>query len=127
MTKAGDLNMGYGSEIVVGMEKTYYLEYASTFPKLLVEYKPETVGECVYWRIPDINWYIENEYPDIQECDSFFNTLAELPYKDKRVFGAVRVGLNFHDTEEWGSPHQYEIFINLGIASPIDQAKGETK
>tara|TARA_B110000259_G_scaffold14925_1_gene15664 strand:+ start:60 stop:404 length:345 start_codon:yes stop_codon:yes gene_type:complete len=112
--------MGYRSEITIGMLKTQYLECSLitlTLPKLLVEHRPEACGEFMYWNIEEIKWY--DSYADISECERFFKALDALPYEDKQVFGAIRLGESSDDIEEWGSPHEYDIYVTSQITSPL--------
>ncbi len=114
--------MGYRSQVTVGMLKTYYVECSLitlTLPKLLIEHKPKTLGEFVYWEIEDIKWY--HDYPDVAECMKFFDMLVDdLPYKNEQVFGAIRLGEESNDIEEWGSPHQYDIYVISQLTSPLN-------
>ena len=112
--------MGYISQVIIGIEKTQYVESAlitQTLPKLLRDFQPRAWGDVMYWEIPEIKWY--DDYPDIAECVKFFEMLDSLPCKNEQPFGAIRIGENNDDTEEWGSPHQFEIYVSRDICYPL--------
>jgi len=112
--------MGYRSQLIIGIEKNQYVECAlitQTIPKLLQEYQPRAWGDVMYWAIPDIKWY--DDFPDVVECEEFFEMLNDLPYKDEQSFGAIRIGEDDDDTQEWGTPHQFEIYVRRDICCPL--------
>lgn len=120
--------MGYHSTVVIGIHHSVIaLDLISTLiPECLKECDFVDVGTARYWKLYEWKWY--SSYPEIQAIEALFKELDELDPvtisdagEDSTVhpFGAVRVGEEFGDTQTWGDPDDYEIYINQSISSPI--------
>ena len=113
--------MGYYSQVTIGMEKQYYVESAlitQALPKLLVQEKAIATTDAVYWTFEAIKWY--ESYPYIQECETYFETLKKAQLNNNYpIFGAIRIGEDSHDYEEWGHPYSFDICTSRLITSPV--------
>jgi hypothetical protein len=112
--------MGYVSQVIVGMTKIQYVDSAlitRNLPKLLGENKPNACGDDVYWAFNDIKWY--DGYPEIDECETYFELLMDSTKENEIVFGALRMGEREDDSQEWGKPWEFDIYLNREIRYPI--------
>ena len=117
--------MGYRSDVVIAVHKTIVARdlIAPFIPQALRElpYKENDLGR--YWNIGQWKWY--DSYSDIQEIEAFFSELESMPpvksdgAYDSGVYGAVRVGEDHDDIQDWGSPGDYDIRAFTTINYPF--------
>lgn len=130
--------MGYRSDIVIAVRKDIYLkaQLLQNIPKSLSEAAviAHPHGSALYWEIHGWKWY--EGYPEVQEIIDWMAWLAdeeENPferveiYRDKDnkpifselgAFGAIRVGEDATDIEEWGYPTEFDLYISTAISKP---------
>lgn len=114
--------MGYRSSVVIAVHKEAYTQstlLTNDLPALLRETAPTAHKDAMYWRLEDIKWY--NDYPQISEVEDYFNTLDDLPMTADRKaqYGAIRIGEEQDDIEQWGSPYDFDIQVSVAIDCPV--------
>ena len=128
--------MGYTSTVKFAVRKDVYLKCVllQNFPAALQELKAVPYKDCLYWEIECWKWY--TNYPEVAEMESWFewledetenpSTQVEL-YRDKdnlpvytshAAFGAIRLGEDHGDIQEWGSPNDFDLCVVTYIDSP---------
>jgi len=123
--------MGYRSDLVIAVHGTILAHdlISSIIPRVLKELKSSDVGGIRYWRIEQWKWY--REYADVWEIEAFFSfmdTLSPVPChpddpnttRTTVPYGAIRIGEDMVDIEEWGSPMDYELFVERNIVAPTE-------
>jgi hypothetical protein len=127
--------MGYTSRAVIAVHKTILAEdlINPIIPDALKEESPFVkvydTDLARYWVIDSWKWY--QDYPDIKAIEDFFEELSGRPEVTRHftecakpyessimVFGAVRMGENDDDIEEWGEPFSYDIGSVRYISHP---------
>ena len=116
--------MGYRPDVVIALHIEIIAEdlIKPIIPKALKKLGYTLYGNAAYYFIDSWKWY--SDFPDIAEIEAFFRILDErmptlvgketLPW-----FGALRMGENDDDIETWGSPHDFDIYINRSITCPV--------
>lgn len=120
--------MGYTSTVKFAVRKDVYLkcQLLQNLPPPLSELTATPHEEVLYWEIESWKWY--QRYPEIQAMERWFDWLANEeenpPMKDQHgydraAFGGIRVGEDFNDVQVWGSPGDFDIYVNTIIESPV--------
>lgn len=113
--------MGYRSEVYIAVSKELYVkcQLLNNIPKAL-QGLPEmvTTEDCVYWLIEGWKWY--PNYPEVQEIEAWFDWCIENE-SGESDFGAIRLGEETGDIQEWGSPWDFELYVNQSISCPVDR------
>ena len=123
--------MGYTSTVVIAVRKDTYLkcQLLQNIPRALMELRAEPYGDAMYWEIAGWKWY--QDYSEIQAIEAWFDWLAdedENPppmetFNGKEfqvpVFGALRMGEDMGDTQDWGDPSHFDIYPNQSISVPF--------
>ena len=119
--------MGYRSDVVIAVHKSVLASdlVNPIIPKCLKEQPHHDTKDARYWVIEGWKWY--DSYPEILEIEEFFKHLdeefARIPDSDSPgytngVYGAIRIGEEFGDSDTWGDPSDYEIYVNQSIDYP---------
>jgi hypothetical protein len=108
--------MGYTSDLCIALKDKVVLEAVlkKNFPRILGDPKSCEITEhdgATYYEIFNVKWY--EDYPDVQEVDSFLNALED------EDFGFIRAGENNDDTEERGDPAVFELWVDRRITTPF--------
>jgi hypothetical protein len=105
--------MGYQSDIVIAIRKSIVAEdlISPCIPAVIKELNSASTDEAVYYFIEGWKWY--TSYPEVQEIEAWFESMD---YED---FGAMRIGEDDNDTETWGSPYEFEIYLSRSISAPV--------
>lgn len=109
--------MGYRSDVVIAVNAEVRARHliAPCIPSTLMDdddvVKQEGPNGALYFSISHWKWY--SSYPEVQEIEAWF---ASMPEED---FGAMRIGEDDNDTETWGSPYDFDIYLSRSISSPI--------
>lgn len=124
--------MGYTSSAVIAVHKTILAEdlINPIIPDALKEESPFVqvydTDLARYWVINGWKWY--QGYPDIKAIEDFFKELSDRPevtshYNESSimVFGALRMGEDSDDIEEWGEPFSYDIGSVRYISHPSQE------
>ena len=114
--------MGYCSDVTIGITKVLYLKaiLLNNIPKALEDINKMETTDNVYWQIQDWKWY--DSYPEIKEILDWFEWCdKESDEAEDNLFhfGALRLGEDYGDSEEWGSPYDFEIYKDHHISSPF--------
>ena len=117
--------MGYCSDITIAIHKNIVAMdlISPIIPKALKDEKHTDYENGRYWLIEQWKWY--DNYPEIQEIEAFFKKLDSMEAIETdsafniEVYGALRVGEHEDDIQTWGAPHDYEIYLNRSIDSPV--------
>lgn len=121
--------MGYASTIVIAVHKSVVAHdlVNPLFPKCLREagYSDED-DDARYWRFSYWKWY--SSHSEIQEIEAMFKLLdgfpqISIPSKDGSIiqwsaYGAIRIGEEYGDTQSWGDPRNFRIYINHSLEYP---------
>jgi hypothetical protein len=67
-------------------------------------------SDAIYYTIDSWKWYDSD--PDVKAIEAWFESLP------KEDFGAIRIGENDDDSEEWGEPYNYSIYIERTLTCP---------
>lgn len=120
--------MSYRSDIVIAIHKTIMARNLITneFPSILKTEAHYQVDNAFYWRLDFWRW--DNGYADVKEVEDYFEKLDEEDEVDASdagdhpyrigVYGAVRVGEDSSDLQEWGTPEEYGISVDISIDAP---------
>lgn len=128
--------MGYRSSICIAIHKSIVVQdlIAPIIPDCLKDEPWHDINNARYWKLDDWKWY--DNYPDVQAIGAFFEALdeieeiksnydtelnPELATITMSVYGALRIGEEDGDNQEWGTPYDYDIYINRSIDSPVNQ------
>lgn len=125
--------MGYTSDVVIAVHKEVMVKrliHGKQTPKPLTEAtKTFTTEIAQYWVIQGWKWY--ESYPEIQEINAFIDEVLEeddVKYTTSgdvswmiSPMGAMRMGEDDHDVQEWGDPSEY----GIGLSRFIDFPKRE--
>ena len=114
--------MGYRSDVTIGLTKALYVKAVllNNIPKALENAEKVETDLNVFWQIEGWKWY--EFYPDIIEIQAWFDWCIDVMEDDdtnESIFGAVRVGEEYGDSEDWGSPGDLDIYISHYISSPF--------
>ena len=105
--------MGYRSDLIIAVSNEIILEdmVANTIPKIIkqLDFKLRNIG--TYYRIEGWKWYDDDR--DVSAILEWFSSMEETQ------FGAVRVGEDSDDIEEWGTPYIFDIYVQTTIDSPF--------
>ena len=114
--------MGYRSDVTIGMSKVLYLKAVllNNIPKALENVNKIEITHNVYWEIQGWKWY--ESYPEIIEILEWFEWCDGKSEADETYethFGALRLGEEYGDSEDWGSPWDFDIYKDHLINSPF--------
>ena len=114
--------MGYRSDVTIGITKVLYLKaiLLNNIPKALEDVNKKETSHNIYWQIQGWKWY--DSYPEIKEILDWFKWCEEESETDETYethFGALRLGEDYGDSEEWGSPYDFDIYKDHNISSPF--------
>lgn len=114
--------MGYRSDVTIGITKVLYLKavLVNNIPKALEGINKLETEHNIYWQIHGWKWY--DSYPEVMEILAWFEWCEEESYSDETYethFGALRLGEDYGDSEEWGSPYDFDIYKDHHISSPF--------
>lgn len=111
--------MGYRSDVVIALQRHFLARNLVTneLPSFLLEHPHQIINGAAYWNIEQIKWY--EEFEDIKEVITYFRTLDAVATPSP--YGAVRIGENIDDIEEFGEPHEFGIYVERYIDSPWRQ------
>lgn len=106
--------MGYTSTIVIGVKKEVLARdlIKPEIPNCLKEIGHkinEQIG-AAYWELDSWKWY--STYDEIQKIEAWFASM------DEEEFGAIRIGEDADDYQKWGSPYDFDIYLNRYISFP---------
>lgn len=128
--------MGYRSTAKFAVRKDVYLkcQLLQNLPSVLQELEAVPYNDCLYWEIESWKWF--SSYPEVAEMESWFEWLEDetenpptkierfrdkdnLPvYSEHAAFGAIRLGEDPGDIQEWGSPNDFDLYVASCINSP---------
>jgi len=105
--------MGYRSDVVIAIRKELLAQdlINPNIPAVIKTLSNASTEHAIYYFIKGWKWY--ESYPEIQEIEAWFESMN---FED---FGAMRIGENDDDTETWGSPYDFEIYLSRQIAAPV--------
>lgn len=108
--------MGYRSDVIIALnEKIIFRDLVTQeIPKIIKELPFSKGFNATYYKVEDWKWY--HDYTDVREIEDYFFKLSE---EDEILFGAIRVGESAGDIEEWGNPHEYELYAQTSIDCPV--------
>ena len=114
--------MGYRSDVTIGVTKALYLKamLLNNIPKALEDVDKIETTNNIYWQNQDLKWY--GSYPEIKEILDWFIWCYEESESDETGetnFGALRIGEEYGDSEEWGYPSDFDIYKDHHISSPF--------
>lgn len=119
--------MGYRSDIAIAIHKNIVAEdlINPIIPEALKKEQHLDYGESRYWFLSGWKWY--EDYPEVAAIEAFFNYMDENvdPIKTEGTsftyspYGALRIGDDDDDVENWGDPSQYDIHLSRSIQSPF--------
>lgn len=114
--------MGYRSDVTIGITKVLYLKAVllNNIPKALENVDKLETTLNVYWEIHGWKWY--DNYPEIIEIVDWFQWCEGETETDETYethFGALRLGEEYGDSEEWGTPCDFDIYKDHHISSPF--------
>ena len=114
--------MGYRSDVTIGITKVLYLKaiLLNDIPSALVGVNKIETSRDVYWQIQGWKWY--DSYPEVIEILDWFQWCEGETESDETHevhFGALRLGEDYGDSEEWGSPYDFDIYKDHNISSPF--------
>lgn len=116
--------MGYHSKVVIAVHKRVLAESLITglgIPEGLEQ--ADSIVEtdiAKYWHFYDCKWYSTNPY--VAEIEGWLMELGEMDTIElpggffSAPYGALRLGEDSSDVEEWGSPYSYGIEFVRNIA-----------
>jgi hypothetical protein len=126
--------MGYTSSITIAVRKDIYLkcQLLENIPKSLPNDSSQMSDTAVYWEIEGWKW--DSHFPEVAEIIEWFEWLDDpdenpsiVPFvTEGRTFykqgtyGAVRLGEENTDIEEWGDPYDFDLFVNAYISTPFN-------
>lgn len=120
--------MGYRSDLVIAVHKNIYTRNLITneFPEILRNVSPKQHDDAFYWKLDGYKWY--TGFPEIDSMETYFDQLdnedqviSNDEHNSARLcYGAMRVGEENGDIQEWGSPYDYYITANISIDSPSE-------
>jgi len=104
--------MGYRSDVVIAISKTIATQdlLTQTIPKCVHKLEKSIKDVGIFYFIEGWKW--SDVYPDVDEIINWFDSM------DSNQFGARRLGEEPSDTEEWGSPEDFDIYIRTYIEYP---------
>ena len=120
--------MGYHSDVTIAMTKELYMKCVllGNIPACIAKYKDDDATSRTgthYWRIEGWKW--NPYYLEVQEIEEWFKwcTCDEAARfseagEDEPQFGAIRLGEETGDIEEWGEPGCFDLWINQSISLP---------
>ena len=119
--------MGYRSDVTIAMTKELYMKCVliGNIPKALAECKDDDATARTgthYWMVK--GWKFYTGYPEVDEIIDWFHWCidseeAQPPEGDDTPqFGAIRLGEETSDIEEWGEPGCFDLWINQSISLP---------
>lgn len=114
--------MGYRSDVTIGVTKALYVKalLLNNIPKALEGVDKLETTHNIYWQIEGWKWY--DSYPEVMDIIEWFNWCfdeTEEDESDETNFGALRLGEEFGDREEWGDPSDFDIYSSQYISSPF--------
>lgn len=123
--------MGYTSTVVIAVRKDTYLkcQLLQNIPRALMELTVTAHDKAVYWEIDGWKWY--QGYPEIEEIEAWFDWLTDMDENPEPletyngaafpvpVFGALRMGEDMGDIQDWGDPGHFDINPNQSISVPF--------
>lgn len=103
--------MGYYSDIVIAIKKEVLIRnlIKTEIPEWLGQ-PTSTTEDAAYYLISGWKWY--DSYPEIQKLKAWFGSMAD------EEFGVIRIGEDNDDTQEWGQPYDFKIYINRSLTYP---------
>lgn len=106
--------MGYRSDLIIAVNKAVLARdlIEPEIPKIIkqLDCSNNPNHNAVYYQISGWKWYDSNE--DVKAIEEWFNSL------DSDDFGAIRLGEDDADTQVWGTPYNYDVYINRAIDFP---------
>lgn len=114
--------MGYRSDVRFAISKEQYLkcQLLDNIPSAIKELTPITCDNALYWEINSWKWY--ESYPEVQQIEEWFEWLDEENYLQQNggsaVFGGMRIGEDDNDTQYWGYPSDFDIYLSRSISVP---------
>lgn len=105
--------MGYRSDVVIAIRKEVLAQdlVNPTIPSVIKQLSTASTKDAIYYFINDWKWY--DSYPEVQKIKDWFDSM------NLEDFGAMRIGENDDDTETWGSPYDFEIYVSREISTPV--------
>lgn len=118
--------MGYRSDLLIAITKKAYsvASRSTTIPVLLQEFECLSDSGVLYWKIESIKFY--PEYDQVKELQAFFKRLnylnaeGETSINGGPSFGALRLGDDGTDSESWGQPNDFELYIQRELVAPVE-------
>lgn len=116
--------MGYYSDVTIAVTKELYVKAVllNNIPNALTCDLKRDTATNVYWQIMGWKWYQSNRV--IKEIEDWFEWCEEQSTRtdiDHIVthYGAIRIGEEYGDRQEWGSPQDFDIYVNHYISDPF--------
>jgi hypothetical protein len=105
--------MGYRSDIVIAINKSILAQdlIAPCIPSVIKELNSASTDDATYYFIEGWKWY--DSFPEVQEIEAWFDSM------NSEDFGAMRIGEDDTDTETWGCPYEFEIYLSRSINTPV--------
>ena len=109
--------MGYTSQVIIAIKKEVLARdlINPEIPKAIKDLDGsvnEVLG-CVFYEIQDWKWY--QSFPEVQAIEDWFNHMEDIDSSD---FGAIRIGEDDGDQQTWGSPYDFDIYVNRYLEYP---------
>lgn len=114
--------MGYRSDVTIGVTKVLYTKAVllENIPNALKNVTKLETTHSVYWQIEGWKWY--DSYPEVMDIIEWFNWCFDETENDdsyETTYGAMRLGEEYGDIEEWGHPSDFDIYSSQYISSPF--------
>lgn len=108
--------MEYLSQIVIAVSKEVMVKdlvdpQIPAFLKDMDSYTNDRMN-CVFWEFQDWKWH--SSISEIQQLEAWFQRMEDAGDS----FGVLRVGEEGGDTQTWGEPYDFDIFVNRYIEYP---------
>jgi hypothetical protein len=105
--------MGYRSDVVIAIRKSILAKdlIAPSIPSVIKELSTASTDAATYYFIEGWKWY--PSYPEVQEIEAWFDSMND------EEFGAMRIGEDDNDTQTWGSPYEFEVYLSRQISAPV--------
>jgi hypothetical protein len=123
--------MGYRSQIAIAVDKhiiTQDLIHPLIPPVLRFEEERKITDAGCFWVLEDWKWYDSDS--DVRDILRFFEEMDDIPrftYKTDKfhlveytqaAYGAIRIGEDDDDSEYWGSPEEFDMYMERNLITP---------
>ena len=119
--------MGYRSDIAIAIHKNIVARdlIDPIIPDALKNEPHQDNGDTRYWYLSGWKWC--RGYLEVAAIEKFFDLLNEEGFQifnqeheySIYPYGAIRIGEDDDDVENWGDPSHYDIHLSRSIQSPF--------